>query len=64
MTDQSMINDQGDRAYKAQIDSLTLKIKEYRVKAKELEGLLLDSESKRLETVKNLEAKTTECVRA
>lgn len=64
MADQSMLHDQGDKAYRSQIESLTLKVKEYRIKSKELEGLLLDAETARLEAVKNLEAKTTECVRA
>lgn len=64
MVDQSMINTQSDKAYRDQIDSLTQKVKEYRTKSKELESLLLDAESRRMDTMKSLDEKTTECARA
>lgn len=59
-----MINTQSDQAYRKQIDNLTLKVKEYRTKSKELEGLLLDAETRRMDTMRALEEKTSECVRA
>jgi Trp operon repressor len=55
MADQSMMDQQHDQAYGKQIELLTQKIKEYRSKSKELEGLLLDNENKRLDMRKQIE---------
>lgn len=55
MADQSMMDHQNDKAYGKQMDMLTQKVKEYRTKCKELEGLLLDNENKRLDMRRQIE---------
>lgn len=55
MADQSVLNNQNENAYSKQAQVLTLKVKEYRVKCKELEAHLLEIENKRLEQRKQIE---------
>lgn len=58
MADQSVLHHQNENAYGKQADVLTQKIKEYRIKCKELEAHLLDIENKRLEQRKQIEELT------
>lgn len=59
LVDQSMINNQNDLVYKDQISNLTQKLKDYRLKSKELEEMLLENENKRLDMRKKIDDLTT-----
>jgi RNase H-fold protein (predicted Holliday junction resolvase) len=54
-----MINNQNDLVYKDQISNLTVKLKDYRLKSKELEEMLLENENKRLDMRKKIDDLTT-----
>jgi hypothetical protein len=60
MVDHDVMNIEADKVYRRQVDMLTAKLKEHRVRAKELEGLLLDGEGKRVENIKIIEERTRE----
>lgn len=55
LDDQSIFIDQNERIYKNEIESLQQKVKDYRIKLKEMEQLLQESDLKRLDSMKNLE---------
>jgi hypothetical protein len=55
MLDQSQIAAEPQAVYKNQIEHLSHKVKEYRIKLKEMETILLESEGKKVELSKSLQ---------
>lgn len=55
MADQSLLGGENEKANREQLELLTRKMKEYRIRSKELEGLLMESDSRRIEQRKELE---------